>query len=308
MKSKSAKVNGSAGSRWRPTSSCSEWKVPSGSLSRRRISSGRYSASPGSLLGRSSDTGIRPMCRSSSRTSCSRRATSSGWRARKLLTSNERRRCCMRMGRVLKPVFSMECTDRAMPLMSSCGALPSGVAKVNSYSFSNSLSTWAISTRKNPVEIDLTSAGSTSGSWRPDEMRINARRLVVGMTVAPLLSWCGTGGPVGRLVEGGDWFGGELCRALRSSVEERGEDRAGGEGGGRPGEGGRVGVDGRLRREAGPVRAREVGGGRAGRDRREQRGADRAADLLAGVDGGGGDAGVVGVDAARAVVEGRGED
>src|SRR6266542_1212527 len=132
-------------------------------------------------------------------------------------------------------------------------------------------------------------------------MRINARRLVVGMTVAPLLSWCGTGGPVGRLVEGGDWFGGELCCALRSSVEERGEDRAGGEGG-------RVGVDGRLRREAGPVRAREVGGGRAGRDRREQRGADRAADLLAGVDGGGGDAGVVGVDAARAVVEGRGED
>src|SRR6266511_215185 len=59
MKSKSAKVNGSAGSRWRPTSSCSEWKVPLGSLSRRRISSGRYSASSGSLLGRSSETGIR---------------------------------------------------------------------------------------------------------------------------------------------------------------------------------------------------------------------------------------------------------
>src|SRR6266542_2805405 len=89
-------------------------------------------------------------------------------------------------------------------------------------------------------------------------MRINARRLVVGMTVAPLLSWCGTGGPVGRLVEGGDWFGGELCCALRSSVEERGEDRA--------------------------------------------------ADLLAGVDGGGGDAGVVGVDAARCVAARRGTD
>src|SRR6266511_3645880 len=92
MKSKSAKVNGSAGSRWRRTSSCSEWKVPSGSLSRRRISSGRYSASSGSLLGSSSETGIRPTCRSSSRTSCSRRATRSGWRCRKLLTSNERRR------------------------------------------------------------------------------------------------------------------------------------------------------------------------------------------------------------------------
>src|SRR3954463_4524801 len=54
------------------------------------------------------------------------------------------------------------------PAMSSCGALPSGVAKVNSYSFSNSLSICAISTRKNPVEIDVTSAGSTNGSWRAD--------------------------------------------------------------------------------------------------------------------------------------------
>jgi hypothetical protein len=51
----------------------------------------------------------------------------------------------------------------------------------------------------------------------------------------------------------------------------------------------------------------DVGGGRAGRDRVEQRGADRSAELLPGVDRGGGDARVVGRDPVRAGVQRRRE-
>jgi AcrR family transcriptional regulator len=41
------------------------------------------------------------------------------------------------------------------------------------------LSTWAISTRKKPVEIDGTLDGADSGSCRTEEMMIKARRLLV---------------------------------------------------------------------------------------------------------------------------------
>src|SRR6266571_5624663 len=52
--------------------------------------------------------------------------------------------------------------------------------------------------------MDLTSAGATSGSCRPEEMRINARRLVVVMTLLLLDGFGGRvrDGPAGRATHG----------------------------------------------------------------------------------------------------------
>jgi hypothetical protein len=62
----------------------------------------------------------------------------------------------------------------AIPLMSSCGGLPSGVAKTRAWSSPKACSTLAISTRKSPVEMPGWPLGWANGSVLPEEMIIRA--------------------------------------------------------------------------------------------------------------------------------------